>query len=60
HEAVQLKLDSTKAINRLNWSQNWNIEKALYKTVEWHLSWKKNKDMQHQTEAQIIDYTSNI
>jgi len=60
HEAVQLKLDSTKAIKRLNWFQQWNIEQALRKTVEWHLSWKKNKDMQQQTETQIIDYSNNI
>lgn len=60
HEAIQLKLDSTKAIHKLNWFQQWDIENALNKTVEWHLSWKKNEDMEHITEAQINDYTLNI
>jgi CDP-glucose 4,6-dehydratase len=60
HEAIQLKLDSTKAIHKLNWFQQWDIENALNKTVEWHLSWKKNVDMEHITEAQINDYTLNI
>ena len=60
HEAVQLKLDSTKAIDKLNWSQQWNIENALEKTVEWHQSWKSNKDMEKLTDAQIIDFSSSI
>ena len=46
YEAVQLKLDSSKAIEGLIGLRQWNIENALYKTVEWHLSWKNNKDME--------------
>lgn len=60
HEAVQLKLDSTKAIEKLNWRQQWNIENALDKTVEWHQSWKSNKDMEKITNDQIIDFSSSI
>lgn len=60
HEAVQLKLDSTKAIKNLNWSPQWNIENALYKTVEWHKSCKDDTDMEKLTDSQIIEYSKSI
>ena len=59
HEAIQLKLDSTKAKTNLNWSSRWNIETAINKTVEWHNSWINNEDMDKLTEMQIINYTDS-
>ena len=41
HEANYLKLDISKAKNRLNWYPKWSIELALKKTIEWHQSWSK-------------------
>lgn len=36
HEAVFLKLDSTKARTQLGWSPGWDIDKTLQTTVEWY------------------------
>lgn len=35
HEAMYLKLDISKARNRLGWAPRWNISTALRKIVEW-------------------------
>jgi len=36
HEAGLLKLDCSKAHNRLDWQPIWSLEMALHKIVEWH------------------------
>lgn len=56
HEANYLKLDSSKAHNRLNWQPRWRLQTALQKTLEWHEAWRKSKDMRSVTLAQISDY----
>ena len=38
HEAQQLRLDCSKARQRLGWRPVWNARAALQRTVEWHLS----------------------
>ena len=35
-EANVLRLDSTKARDKLGWSSRWSLDAALSKTVEWH------------------------
>lgn len=48
HEANFLKLDSSKAKNRLNWSNVYSLEKGLDKTVDWYrryLNGEKPKDI---------------
>ena len=56
HEAQLLKLDISKAKLGLNWSPNWNLEKSLRNTVDWHLSWLNGKDMRRATFDQIDEY----
>lgn len=56
HEANFLKLDSSKAHNKLNWQPRWRLQTALQKTLEWHEAWRKSKDMRSATLAQISDY----
>jgi CDP-glucose 4,6-dehydratase len=56
HEAGMLKLDSTKAKNRLGWSPRWSLETALDKTVEWHQAWKEGQSMAEVTINQIEAY----
>ncbi len=56
HEAVLLKLDSSKAKTKLGWSQRWSIEIALTKTVEWHRAWLEDEDMDSLTTMQISEY----
>lgn len=56
HEAGTLKLDSSKAKQRLNWRPRWALEQALAHTVDWHLAWRKGADMQAFSLQQIADY----
>ncbi len=56
HEAGMLKLDSTKAQQKLGWWPHWSLDTALEKTVDWHLAWKRGTDMQAFSLAQIGEY----
>lgn len=56
HEAVTLKLDSSKAKQRLNWRPRWPIEQALAHTVDWHLAWRNGADMRAFSLQQIAAY----
>ena len=56
HEAVLLKLDSSKAKVDLGWSPRWNIETALTKTVDWHQAWKQKEDLDLLTTMQISEF----
>jgi len=46
HEAMQLTLDCSKALQRLNWQPRWDIEQGLKATIAWY------KDLQ--------DYSSSV
>jgi CDP-glucose 4,6-dehydratase len=56
HEANYLKLDSSKARNRLHWQPRWNLQTALQKTLAWHEAWKKSEDMRSVSFTQIAEY----
>jgi|TARA_B110000259_G_C13991767_1_gene392795 CDP-glucose 4,6-dehydratase len=56
HEAVLLKLDSSKAKVNLGWYPRWDLDTALSKTVEWHQAWKESEDMDRLTSMQITDF----
>jgi CDP-glucose 4,6-dehydratase len=56
HEAGTLKLDSSKAKNRLAWHPSWNLDQALACTVDWYVAWKKGADMQAFSLRQIVEY----
>lgn len=53
HEAGMLKLDSSKARQRLNWRPTWRLDQALEETVAWHRGWRNGEDMVRATLAQI-------
>lgn len=57
HEANYLKLDSSKARNRLRWQPRWQLQAALQKTLEWHEAWKNAEDMRLVSLAQIAEYS---
>lgn len=59
HEAGLLKLDSSKAKARLDWSPRWHLETALDKTVEWHLAWKEGKPMADTSIMQLESYLAS-
>ncbi len=56
HEAVQLSLDSSKALERLGWSPVWDAGEAVERTLAWHRSWRGGADMQAFSLGQIRDF----
>jgi CDP-glucose 4,6-dehydratase len=53
HEARYLKLDCSKANDRLGWAPRWDLSTALSAIVEWHRAHDAGRDMRAQTLAQI-------
>jgi len=58
HEAHFLKLDCSKARNKLNWQPQWHIREALEQTVAWYQDYLHGKDMQATSLKQIEKYTN--
>ncbi len=58
HEAHYLSLDSTKAHKLLGWKTEWNLEKTLLKTVDWHKALIQGKNMRETSLQQIASYSS--
>ena len=56
HEANMLKLDSSKARDRLGWKPVWAIDQALKATVEWHKAWRAGRNMGVVCRDQIARY----
>ena len=59
HETHTLKLDSTKAKIKLNWTCKWNLSTALERTVEWNRSGKKNFSPKDKCVQQFLMYINN-
>ena len=53
HEASFLKLDISKARQRLHWTPRWTLETALTCITDWHRDWLAGADMRASTLAQI-------
>lgn len=58
HEAGTLKLDSSKAKQRLGWRPRWALDQTLTHTVDWHLAWRNGADMCEFSLQQIAAYES--
>ena len=58
HEARYLKLDISKAGQRLRWTPAWRLEEALARIVAWHRSWCMGRDMQAVCLGEIGEYAS--
>ncbi|NQT23257.1 MAG: CDP-glucose 4,6-dehydratase [Candidatus Omnitrophica bacterium] len=56
HEALYLKLDSSKARTKLGWYPQWGLQTALTKTVECYKAYYNNEDMAEVILRQIGDY----
>ncbi len=56
HEACFLKLDISKARQRLHWTPRWTLETALENIIEWHQAWLKGQDMRTVCLSQINQY----
>lgn len=55
-ESSFLKLDSSKARNKLNWSPKLDLEEAIYWTVKWYQNFISNSDMRNYTDFEIYRY----
>jgi len=56
-EAVSLKLDISKAKEKLNWQPIYNINQSLEKTIDWYKNFYEFKsDMYEYTKNQIEEY----
>lgn len=56
HEANYLKLDCSKARERLNWYPKWNLKITLDKINEWMRAYKNKEDMREVCFDQINAY----
>ena len=56
HEAVFLKLDCSKAANRLKWNSKWNLQLTLKSIVDWHQLYRNAGDMKKQCLKEINTY----
>ncbi|MEM7325506.1 MAG: CDP-glucose 4,6-dehydratase, partial [Actinomycetota bacterium] len=56
HEATLLKLDCSKARNRLGWSPRLDLETTLDWLVDWYRAHLDGEDMLVMTRKQIADY----
>lgn len=58
HEASYLKLDISKARQRLSWAPRWGLDVALDKIVAWHQAWLSKADAHALCLEQINQYSA--
>lgn len=56
HEAHYLKLDCSKAKQRLHWSPRWSLGATLDRIVRWHQAWRAGEDVHRHCQQEIADY----
>lgn len=56
YEANYLKLDSSKAIQKLNWKPKLSFSESIDWTIKWYKSWLEEKNMRDLTITQIINF----
>ncbi|MDC8784098.1 CDP-glucose 4,6-dehydratase [Roseateles koreensis] len=59
HEAHFLKLDISKARQRLHWAPRWSLEATLSHIIEWHQAWRAGQDMHALCLKQISQYSES-
>ena len=57
HEAGFLKLDCSKASNRLKWNPKWNLQLTLKSIVDWHQLYSNGGDYKKQCLKEINTYS---
>ena len=58
-EARTLRLDSTRARERLGWRPAWELDRALVEIVDWHAAHAAGADMRAKTIEQIGEYAGS-
>lgn len=56
HEATYLKLDSSRARQRLGWCTEWGLERVLESIVDWYRALQADEDVRAVTLGQIEAY----
>lgn len=56
HETGVLTLDSSKAMNKLDWRPRVDIEKTLSFIIDWYHAYRNHEKMEDFSEKQIADY----
>jgi CDP-glucose 4,6-dehydratase len=59
-EAPVLRLDSSRARERLGWAPRWDIDAAVEATVSWYARYRDGADMRAETLRQIAAYERTI
>ncbi len=59
HEAHFLKLDISKAHQRLQWAPRWSLQTALSQIIHWHQAWLAGQDMRKICLQQISSYQTS-
>lgn len=60
HEAHFLKLDISKARQRLHWAPRWSLQTALGQITQWHQAWLAGQDMRDICLQQIKNYQTTL
>jgi CDP-glucose 4,6-dehydratase len=60
HEARYLKLDTSKARERLGWKPRWTLEESLDRIAAWHRAWIAGGDMRAHCLGEIADYEAAV
>jgi CDP-glucose 4,6-dehydratase len=56
HEAQLLKLDCSKARQRLRWQPRWGLDETLQRIVAWYRAWLGGANMREHCLREINDY----
>lgn len=59
HEATYLKLDCSKAHERLGWEPRWSLTHALEQIIKWTRVYQKGGDVRDITREQIREYMTS-
>ena len=60
HEANYLKLDISKAKNKLGWEPSWDLAIAIEKIIKWHQSWLSGVNTQALCIEQIKEFQNEV
>lgn len=56
HEASMLQLDSSKALQKLNWQAQWNTQTAVHHSINWYKEFLTGTDAKTLCSQQIENY----
>tara|TARA_B110000261_G_C13083877_1_gene356985 strand:- start:1055 stop:2134 length:1080 start_codon:yes stop_codon:yes gene_type:complete len=60
YEAEFLKLDISKANDKLNWKPTWELDQVIERIINWHNAWNNNEDMQLKCITEIKEFMKDM